>query len=253
MTFSLAFSDVTAFVLLSLRLAVTLYVTPMDAFGKVPTRVRVMWILGFSYWMTLAGSTDASAAPTNLTELLAASLGEVLLGAVMAFGLYTAFGAFLLAGRLIDFQAGFGAANLFDPTTNEQNPLIGTLLMMLAAVVFFTADLHHVLLKGFAYSLELHPLGSQSYRPDPEAVIDQFGMMFIMGTMLAGPVLGILLLIDAGVAIMSRSMPQMNVYFLFLPLKALLCFTMLAWLLPIMSPVIVRTMDSSFTYWQRIL
>lgn len=253
MSFSLALGDVTAFVLVSLRLAMTLFATPMDAFGKVPTRVRVMWILGLACWISLATTANANNVPTTLIDLTTAVFAELLLGAVLAFGLYTSFGAFLLAGRLIDFQAGFGAANLFDPTTNEQNPLFGTLLMMLAAVIFFTADLHHVLLKGFAYSFELHPVGSQLLELDLADVTRQFGLMFNMGIMLAGPIIGILLLVDAGVAIMSRSMPQMNVYFLFLPLKALLCFIALAWLLPIMSPLLLRTMDSSFTYWQRVL
>lgn len=253
MSFSLALSDITAFVLISLRLAMTLFATPMDAFGKVPTRVRVMWVLGLAYWISLSTAADASYAPVTLIELANAVFAELLLGAVLAFGLYTAFGAFLLAGRLIDFQAGFGAASLFDPTTNEQNPLFGTLLMMLAAVIFFAADLHHVLLKGFVYSFELHPVGSQFLQLNMEDVTRQFGLMFVMGVMLAGPIIGILLLVDAGVAIMSRSMPQMNVYFLFLPLKGFLCFVALAWLLPIMSPLMLKTMDSSFTYWQRIL
>ena len=245
-------SGIMAFMLVSLRLAVVMFATPLDAFGKVPAHVRLFWTLGFGF--LLASGMDISAvAIDSLVQLAMAALHEVVIGLVLAFGLYTAFGAFQLAGRLVDFQAGFGAATLFDPATNEQNPLIGTLLVMLAAVLFFTTEMHHLMLKGIQFSFEMRPVGSPVLALALPELVQQFGSMFTLGVMLAAPVIGILMLVDAGVAIMAKTMPQMNVYFLFLPLKALLCLLALAWILPMLRPLMLVVMNGSYEFWEKVL
>ena len=104
-------SGIMAFMLVSLRLAVVMFATPLDAFGKVPAHVRLFWTLGFGF--LLASGMDISAvAIDSLVQLAMAALHEVVIGLVLAFGLYTAFGAFQLAGRLVDFQAGFGITGM---------------------------------------------------------------------------------------------------------------------------------------------
>lgn len=256
MDISLDTGGIVAFMLVSLRLAVVMFATPMDAFGKVPTQVRLFWTLGFGFLLTAGmerGTIQAAYALANATDLAVAALHEVMIGSMLAFGLYTAFGAVQLAGRLMDFQAGFGAATLFDPTTNEQAPLLGTLLVMLAAVVFFTTGMHHLMLKGIMYSFEVRPVGNTLATLALSDVVRQFGQMFTLGIMVAAPVIGILMLVDAGVAIMSKSMPQMNVYFLFLPLKALLCFLALVWVLPLLRPLMLAVLEDSFIFWQNLL
>ena len=252
MEISLDPGGVVAFMLVSLRLAVVMFATPLDAFGKVPAHIRLFWTLGLGFLLT-TGMSQAAVALESVVDLAVAALHELVIGAVLAFGLYTAFGAFQLAGRLMDFQAGFGAANLFDPTTNEQNPLIGTILVMLAAVVFFTTGLHHLMLKGIWFSFEINPVGSSLPALAMPELIRQFGLMFTLGVMVSAPIIGVLMLIDAGVAVMSKTMPQMNVYFLFLPLKAVLCFLALAWVLPILRPLMLTVMQSSFEFWQNVL
>lgn len=245
-------SGVMAFMLVSLRLAVVMFATPLDAFGKVPARVRLFWTLGFGFLLT-SGMDISAVAIDSLVQLAMAALHEVVIGLVLAFGLYTAFGAFQLAGRLVDFQAGFGAATLFDPATNEQNPLIGTLLVMLAAVLFFTTEMHHLMLKGIQFSFEMRPVGSPVLALELPELVRQFGSMFTLGVMLSAPVIGILMLVDAGVSIMAKTMPQMNVYFLFLPLKALLCLLALAWILPLLRPLMLVVMNGSYEFWEKVL
>lgn len=235
--------------LVSLRLAVVMYATPLDLFGRVPALIKVLWSTAFACFMVSFLDIEQVKEITSMDALVFAGLREVAIGLLLAFGLYTAFGAFSLAGRLLDFQAGFGAANLFNPATNEQNPLLGTVLVMLATFLFFAADFHLVMTQGFALSLQAMPLGATGLGVSAPAIIAQFGVMFTMGIMIAAPIIGILMMVDGGVAIMSKTMPQMNVYFLFLPLKSFLGLLMLGLLLPYMRPLIMNVMEASFQFW----
>src|SRR4030095_6402774 len=112
--------------------------------------------------------------------------------------------------RLLDFQFGFGIANLIDPVTRTQAPLIGTGLQMLAVVLFFVADGHHLLARALAFSLEQFPPGRSVLELHFAAVVARFGVMFPLGLAIAAPALLAVLLLDMGFAMISRTMPQMN-------------------------------------------
>src|SRR5262245_11276196 len=125
--------------LVSLRVMPLFLMAPV--FGSAPAPQVFRVLLSLALAAALVGVTGgAPAAPASLADLLAYAAGEVVLGAALAFGLAAAFGAFLFAGRLLDFQLGFGIANLIDPVTRSQAPLIGTGLNLLAVTLFFAVD-----------------------------------------------------------------------------------------------------------------
>jgi flagellar biosynthetic protein FliR len=215
----------------------------------MPAPFRVLLTLGLA--AVLAGPLGAHPVPLPDTALglLAAALAEGAVGGLLGFGLVAAFAAFAVAGRAMDLQIGFGAANLIDPTSRTRSPQLETMLNLLALAVFFGVDGHHALLRGFAASFERIPPGAGLAGIDPGLLAAQFGIAFSTGLALAAPVLAFLLLIDLGLAIMSRAMPQMNVYFVALPLKIFAGVLMLALSLPHAGPVMGRVFASVFRFW----
>ena len=77
--------------------------------------------------------------------------------------------------------------------------------------------------------------------------------VYVYGVIIAAPVIGVLMLLDTGIAVMGRTMPQMNVYFLFLPLKIGAALILTAASLRYLSPVLERLFLTVFEYWQRLL
>src|SRR6185436_21069088 len=121
------------------------------------------------------------------------------------FGVFTAFAALLFGGRLLDIQIGFGIANVFDPVTRTQGPLVGTALNLMAIAVFFAIDGHHMLIRGLAYSLAQFPPGRPLSELNGAAVVAQFGVVFAYGLMIVAPAVIVLLLLDVGLAIAART------------------------------------------------
>jgi len=244
---------VTAVFLIALRIGPLFVMTPVFGTAEIPVRVRVFLALAFATAL-VSMSAPANVSPLSSTgALLAAALSELVIGMVMVFGVFAAFGAFLFGGRLLDIQIGFGIANVFDPITRSQGPLIGTALNLLAIAVFFAVDGHHMLLRGIAYSLSRFPPGRSLTELQPAAIVEQFGVVFAYGLMVVAPAVIILLLLDVGLSIAARTMPQMNVFIVAMPLKVAVGLLTLALSMHYLAPALHRIFDSIGLYWQKVL
>jgi flagellar biosynthetic protein FliR len=239
--------------LVSLRLGVLFVIAP--GFGTVllPGPFRALVVLALASALVGAMGLATGRLPDSVLGLISAGLNELVVGGMLAFGLFAAFGAFTVAGRAMDLQIGFGAANLIDPVSRTQAPLLGTILNLLALVVFFAIDGHHLLLRGLAASFERIPPGTGLTEIVPRALALQFGISFSAGLALAAPVMAFLLLIDLGLAVMSRTMPQFNVFFVSLPLKIFAGLSLLALSLAYAGPLMNRIFGSIFSFWEGVL
>lgn len=244
---------VTALILVFTRLSALFLLTPLFAVTQVPVNIRIIFLLALAGLLTASMKIVPANVPHSLSMLVEAGICEFFIGALMAFGLFAAFGAFLFGGRILDLQMGFGVANLINPSTNTQGPLLGTILNLAGVLTFFLLDGHHMLIRGFAYSIEQFPLGQGIASIQIDAVIAQFGKMFVYGLMLVAPAVFALFLLDIGLAFAARTMPQINIFILGLPLKILVGSILLALSLKYLSPLLKRIFESLFRYWEHIL
>ena len=244
---------ITTVLLVSARLAGLLVLSPLFQFSSVPATVRLLFVLALSTGIVLSASMATVSVPVTLAGLMVAMVTEVLVGAVLAFGLFAAFAAFLFGGRILDFQMGFGVANVIDPSTNVQAPMIGTALNLMALAAFFALDGHQWLIRGLVYSFDRIPPGGAFGTMSLEAVAAQFGAMFVYGMAVVAPAVITLLLVDVGMAVAARTMPQVNVFIFALPIKIFLGLTVLALALRNVGPLLERIYESIFFYWDRVL
>ncbi len=102
----------------------------------------------------------------------------------------------------------------------------------MAWLVFFLCNGHQVLIRGLAQSLLILPLGEASFlpaRPGPLALISR---TFVVALQIGAPVLGSVLVTDLALGLLARSVPQMNLLVIGLPVKMLLAFGVLMLALP---------------------
>jgi flagellar biosynthetic protein FliR len=240
--------------LVSVRLGMVMLMTPVFSLIGLPVNVRVLLVLSLSVSLVSGlGAEVIAATPTSAGAFAIAAGGEFVVGALMAFSLFAAFAAFQFAGRIMDVQLGFGVAALIDPATENQAPLLGTILNMAAVLTFFLVGGHHLLLRGLAFSLQQIPPGSTLAPLRVEPVIAQFGAMFIYAAVLAAPVMTVILLVDIAMAMMARTMPQMNVFIIGLPLKIFVGLVVLALSLGMIAPAFSLVFDGIFANWQALL
>lgn len=239
--------------LVAIRIGPLFIMAPVLGSADIPVRVRVFLSLAFALALVMATGVQAEAPLASPGALFAAAASEFVVGLALVFGVFCAFGALLFGGRLLDIQIGFGVANVFDPISRSQGPLLGTALNLLAIVVFFAVDGHHLLIRGVAWSLTQFPPGRPLADLQLGAIVEQFGIVFAYGLMVVAPSVIVMLLLDVGLAVAARTMPQMNIFIVAMPLKILVGILVLAMSMQYLAPALYRIFESIPRYWQKVL
>ena len=231
----------TTTLLLALRVAgLLLFAAPLAA-ASIPTVVRVLFGLSLAVVLATVLPPAAPARVDDAGALIAAAACEAALGVLMAVGINVAFGAYASGGRLLDVQMGFGMAQVFDPVTKQQVPVISSAFTQLAIVLFWVTDVHHNMLRGLALSVERIPVGSPWLFDDAiSALIQQGTSMFALGFAMVAPVV---------LCLLSRNLPQMNTFMLAIPLKVMLGMVALAAAMTSLTGVVERINASIFKTW----
>jgi len=253
MTTHIATAWLVAVLLLSIRIGMVLVMTPALGSSSLPVRIRVLLVLAFSAALASALNLHSTIDLSSPFDLVLAALHEVFWGGLLAFGLLAAFSAFMVGGRVLDMQIGFGLSSLLDPSTRNNSPLLGVALHMFAIAWFLAADAHHALLRGLTKSLALIPLGSGFSQVPVDAIVHHFGVMFSLGLVLVGAAVVCLLLVDVGMGVASRVLPQANVFVLSVPVKILAGLSTLALATLYMQPVMKKIFGLVFGYWEAVL
>lgn len=240
-------------VLVTVRLSALFLLTPLFALTQIPMRIRIPLLLSLALFFVSTLPVIQITAPLTTGLVVLAIISEAIVGGLLAFGVLTAFAAFQFGGRIIDFQMGFGVATLIDPSTRAQAPMLGSILNMMAVITFFLIDGHHVLIRALGQSLLMLPPGTSIMHVGIAPIVTQFGVTFVFGIAVVAPVIVALLLVDVGLAVAARTMPQVNMFILGIPLKILVGLMVLAVSLSFMAPLLRRIYATIFDYWGALL
>lgn len=241
----------TAVLLITLRLGAIFVATPILAEANIPAMVRVLLVVAIAVALTGSLPQASVTMPQDFATLLSSAVGELALGAAMALGILLAFGGFSLGGRLLDVQTGFAVGQVFDPVSRQPLTVLTAALNRLAVVVFFCLNGPGLLLRALAISLERFPPG----QPWPLGIaalpiLKQAATAFAYGFSLAAPLVLCLLLLDFGLGVLARNLPQMNIFMLGLPIKTVCGLFALALWLPATGHAMTRLYESIFVMWQ---
>jgi flagellar biosynthetic protein FliR len=235
-------SQITALLLLSLRIAPTLAFAPPFTLVRTPAMVRIALSLGLSIWLLAAHPEAASSVGSSAGALAASAASELLLGATLAISLQLAFAAIMTAGRALDIQVGFGLAQIADPTLRTHMPLVGTLFVYAAAAVFFGTDGPLDLLAIWSRTLDVIPLGGFAGSPTLRPLLNYVDLVFILAMGLAGVVFLTIFIIDVAIAFVSRTLPQMNVLLLGFQVKTIALLLTLPFVFAFSGALLLRLM-----------
>jgi flagellar biosynthesis protein FliR len=222
-----------------------LRVGPVFAFAPpftliaIPATIRV--ILAIVLTATIVAPWQHPPAfSLTLETMLVAAAGELMLGLAMALALQLAFAAIAVAGRTLDIQAGFGFAFLVDPTTKAQTPLIGALFTYATAAIFFATSGPSDLVAVFAASFQQMPVGNVIAIDRIEPLLGFFSIVSILAFGVVGLAMLVLLLVDLVIAMLSRTLPQMNVLVLGFQVKSMVSLIILPVTLGLAGGAIMR-------------
>ncbi|GGI66162.1 flagellar biosynthetic protein FliR [Enterococcus alcedinis] len=179
---------------------------------------------------------------------------EVLFGLAMGFLSQLVFTGVEIAGQLVDFQVGFSMAQAYDPTFQIMSSQYGKLYYWLTLMVIFLTNLHHYLIKGVVDSFQLVPIGAASIPGvTVEGVIKLFALTFEMALHLAAPLVISAMVIDVLLGILSRTIPQINVLMMGMPMKSGFSFIIFLLLVPNTLEYLTKIVPKSLQYMMEFI
>jgi flagellar biosynthetic protein FliR len=213
-------SHLILFLLLMARILSMVVVAPIVGHQAVPAAFKVAVGLFLSFVLFPLISSTATPADVQLLELFVMVLREAFVGLLLGFAAGVVFAGVRYAGELISFDLGFSFANVVDPETGAHTPVVGEMLYLFAAMIFLLLDGHHALLQALRFSYTVAPIGTWSPTGQyAQSLVQLVGSTFVIAVKIAAPVLVTLFLTDIALAILSRLMPQMNIFSVSFPLK----------------------------------
>lgn len=211
-----------AFLLVFARIGTMVMLLPGLGELSVPTRVRLTIALVLT---AILLPLHRNAYPLDLRSLgpVLLTLGqEILIGAVLGLTARLTMSALHVAGSVIAQQVGLGFVTAVDPHQGQQSVIVGNFLTVLAVTLIFATDMHHLVLAALNDSYTLFRPGEIPLSGDIAALVTRtIAAAFRVGIQLAAPLLVFALLFNLGLGILARLMPQMQVFFVAMPLSIL--------------------------------
>lgn len=206
------------------RIIAFIFLCPGLSFRSLPNMVKV--VISLSLTLAVFKIVPDIYLVDNFTYFIILIVKEIILGLAIGYIGKLVFGIFEIAGQFVDFQVGFAMANVYDKSIGKQVSNFGKIYYWISISLFFILDLHHRVLEGIMGSFKYVPITMVNMEAlGLEEIIVLFSRVFEMGFNLAIPVVTVVLLTDIILGIISRTIPQINVLMLGMPLKALVGFS----------------------------
>ncbi|MBD3382193.1 MAG: flagellar type III secretion system protein FliR [candidate division Zixibacteria bacterium] len=202
------------------RISGLFFIAPVFSQRGMPPHMKIMFALILAAMISPLVTLGGYTAPTNLLDLVALGLREVALGMLIGFVFASLFIGVQMAGAFIGFQMGFMIVNVIDPVTQDQVSIMSQFKYILATLMFFILNGHHMILQALVMSYKLVPLNEAVFR---FAVTTELASIitgiFVIGIKIASPVMAALILTDVALGVISRTVPQMNIFIVGFPIK----------------------------------
>jgi flagellar biosynthetic protein FliR len=212
--------EVVTFILVLGRAAGLMVSAPFWGSRAVPVMLRV-WV-AMLLAVAIYPLVKVVALPGGITlmSLFMALGGEILLGLTLGWIAQLLFSGMRLAGQEIEIKSGLGLIHLVDPHEGGQSGIFAAFLELMAGLIFFSMNGHHLLIQALVSSYNVFPLAGEKFVTRVlEGLIGSAGQIFTIALRVSAPVLVGLLFSDIILGILSRAIPQMNVFMVAQPLQ----------------------------------
>lgn len=214
--------NIIVFILVLTRLSGMFVSAPFFSTFPIPEQIKILFAGFIAFIMyPMVAAKVAFILPHSMPQLIVLLFLEFAIGFLIGFIADFLFQAVKMAGSLVSIQMGLSMAEILDPATGEQQTAISTAYVYLATIVFFAIGAHHWLFEAVYSSFFVMPIGLVGVLNGElvQEVLILSGQTFQIAFGLVMPIFAVLLVSDVLLGLMSKMMPQMNIFMVSLPFK----------------------------------
>ncbi len=217
---------IAGFILLFFRFAALFIAIPIFSHNNIPMNIKAS--MAFFFTIVFYSSMPPLAISIDVPTIVLAILSEFMFGLVIGIVLLLAYNVITFAGGQISFMMGFSMASAIDPQSGVSMPIISQFLSLMGLMILLALNLHHWILLFIDASLKTIPLGGFLMSEDLfHYIIHATSNMFLVGFMIAFPIIALSLLQDIIFGMLMKTMPQFNILVIGFPIKIAVSFAVL--------------------------
>ncbi len=244
MTFS---GDFTYFLLILARMSGCVFFNQIFGRGNLPVLLKtsISLFLTITVYGMLPPETDIVIG--TLIEYILLIVKEIFIGYLIGYLISLFFSTVVISGEILDMQTGMSMSKIYDPSSNLSMGITGSFLNLILILIFFSANGHLTLIQIFITSCKLIKIGNFSIPTDLLInMVEMFGQILILALKLSMPILAVEIILEAGIGILMKAIPQIQVFSVNVQLKILLGLLMLMILVPTFSTFIDNSVTLMF-------
>lgn len=244
------YNHIDVWLLIFIRIFFALMFLPIMVEAKLPPLAKGGLSAALALLVYLVIPSPVGSLDKTLVVFFFMILKEAIIGLIMGFSISIFFQLYYFIGHLWSVQGGIGMSTIMDPSSGTQMPIIGKFYYLGFATLFLTSGGYHWFIQAVVESFKYIPLGQGLLQGETMyPIIQAVSLFFEFGFKLAAPIIGILFIIDCGLGILARTVPQMNMFVIGIPLKTLMLFVLLfitIGLMPMFNEMIIKNIVDTF-------
>jgi len=224
------------FLILSRYLGMML-LTPIFSSRVILYQIKILVAVSLAVltFPLVVGNYPAVYPDSNLLVIIEI-ISEASIGLFMGLAVFLVFSAVQLGGQIVDMRMGFRIANVVDPFSGVDSPVIGQLKNIFVTLIFLALNGHLLLIKHLYQSFEIIPPGRVNFSSELwQYFFGRSADMFLLAVKIALPIAGAIFFIDIILAFLARSVPQMNLFIIGLPIKIMAGLILIFVLMPVLN------------------
>lgn len=239
--------------LMFVRVSAFFVSVPFFSYRTIPVQLKVILALMLAWMMYYTVPTNAIPIDGNYIMLI---IKEAMIGLIIGLAAAIIISIVQIAGGLIDFEMGFAMANIVDPLTGAQSPLMGQFFYFLILYLLIVTNGHHLILDGIYYSYQFIPIEGYPNFGDAdfaEFVAKMIAVVFSVAFQMSAPLVASLFLVTLAIGITGKTVPQLNIFVVGFPLKIIVGFLILFISMGIMIEVMQKVMGLMITVMRELM
>ncbi len=222
------YKDMDLFLLVFCRIICALALLPIVEETKIPPLALSGLSAILALLTLLTGQMEGPVYNPTLLGYTLVIVKECTVGIIIGFGMKIFFQVYYFVGMMFGMQSGMSMSMLYDPSTGAQVPIIGRFYMLSFSVIFILSGGYEWFITKLIESFKDIPVNQAFFREDLVGIVGEaVSNYWLVSFKLTMPIIGVLFIIDWGLGILARTVPQMNMFVIGIPLKMLILFFLL--------------------------
>lgn len=247
-------NGIDVFLLVFVRMTGLFVISPIFGRRNIPTYIKA----GFAFLTALilinTIKLDKLDFYNNMYEYTFLVFKEFIIGIILGYVSYLIFTAIFIAGQLIDMQVGFGMVNVVDPVSNIQISITSNFYFIISMLVLLAVNGHHIIIKALFDSFKYIPVGGAVFNEVLlNDIVRVFGYVFLVSFKISAPVVAAILITDIALGVISKSIPQLNVFAVGIPAKIILGVLVMVVTVPVFISLIEALVNGMNSDLYRII